>query len=62
MINEIDSSAPTALQAVKLLAMYLSFPENKVGILFSFGSDFGSDFGFCVHSLLRMLLFVLSSR
>ncbi|KMZ68582.1 Coatomer subunit epsilon-1 [Zostera marina] len=29
VINEIDSSAPTALQAVKLLAMYLSFPENK---------------------------------
>lgn len=29
VINEIDSSAPTGLQAVKLLAMYLSFPENK---------------------------------
>ncbi|CAL9773842.1 unnamed protein product [Musa acuminata subsp. burmannicoides] len=30
VINEIDSSAPTALQAVKLLAVYLS--ENKAAI------------------------------
>ncbi|RWR72112.1 coatomer subunit epsilon-1-like protein isoform X1 [Cinnamomum micranthum f. kanehirae] len=29
VINEIDSSAPTPLQAVKLLAIYLSGPENK---------------------------------
>lgn len=33
VINEIDSSAPTPLQAVKLLAIYLSGPENKVGIV-----------------------------
>ncbi|KAF7150918.1 hypothetical protein RHSIM_Rhsim02G0165800 [Rhododendron simsii] len=29
VINEIDSSAATPLQAVKLLAMYLSSPTNK---------------------------------
>ncbi|KAL5704333.1 hypothetical protein ACHQM5_022776 [Ranunculus cassubicifolius] len=29
VINEIDSSQPTSLQAVKLLALYLSGPENK---------------------------------
>ncbi|KAK4488036.1 hypothetical protein RD792_003777 [Penstemon davidsonii] len=29
VINEIDSSAATPLQAVKLLALYLSAPENK---------------------------------
>lgn len=30
MINEIDESAATPLQAVKLLAMYLASPANKV--------------------------------
>ena len=30
MINEIDDSAATPLQAVKLLALYLSSPANKV--------------------------------
>lgn len=30
VISEIDNSAPTPLQAVKLLALYLSSPENKV--------------------------------
>lgn len=30
VIGEIDESAATPLQAVKLLAMYLSSPENKV--------------------------------
>ena len=30
MINEIDSSASTPLQAVKLLALYLSNPHDKV--------------------------------
>ncbi|KAF8408576.1 hypothetical protein HHK36_004639 [Tetracentron sinense] len=29
VINEIDSSAPTSLQALKLLALYLIGPENK---------------------------------
>ncbi|XP_065847555.1 coatomer subunit epsilon-1 [Euphorbia lathyris] len=29
VINEIDDSAPTPLQAVKLLALYLSSPETK---------------------------------
>lgn len=33
VINEIDSSAATPLQAVKLLALYLSGPENKVNFL-----------------------------
>lgn len=30
VISEIDDSAATALQAVKLLALYLSSPVNKV--------------------------------
>ena len=30
VISEIDESAATPLQAVKLLAMYLSTPQNKV--------------------------------
>ena len=30
VVHEIDASAPTPLQAVKLLALYLSSPENKV--------------------------------
>ncbi|KAM4101496.1 hypothetical protein ACB094_05G148000 [Castanea mollissima] len=29
VVHEIDASAPTPLQAVKLLALYLSSPENK---------------------------------
>ncbi|XP_016483274.1 coatomer subunit epsilon-1 [Nicotiana tabacum] len=29
VINEIDASAPTPLQAVKLLALYLASPDNK---------------------------------
>ncbi|XP_069149637.1 coatomer subunit epsilon-1 [Solanum lycopersicum] len=29
VINEIDASAPTPLQAVKLLALYLASPNNK---------------------------------
>lgn len=34
MINEIDSSAATPLQAVKLLALYLASPGNKVTVCF----------------------------
>nr|GFC00359.1 coatomer subunit epsilon-1-like [Tanacetum cinerariifolium] len=30
VVNEIDSSAATPLQAVKLLALYLLSPDNKV--------------------------------
>lgn len=30
VIHEIDDAAATPLQAVKLLALYLSSPENKV--------------------------------
>lgn len=40
VINEIDDSAATPLQAVKLLALYLSSPDNKV---FFLSSDIGSD-------------------
>lgn len=36
MINEIDESAATPLQAVKLLAMYLASPANKVISFFNF--------------------------
>ena len=35
VVHEIDASAPTPLQAVKLLALYLSSPENKVPPLIS---------------------------
>ena len=35
MISEIDSSAATPLQAVKLLALYLSSPNNKVSFFAS---------------------------
>ncbi|CAM8955181.1 unnamed protein product [Rhodiola kirilowii] len=34
VINEIDSFAPTPLQAVKLLALYLSSPDSKVSCSF----------------------------
>ncbi|KVG69397.1 Coatomer, epsilon subunit [Cynara cardunculus var. scolymus] len=41
VIDEIDSSATTPLQAVKLLALYLSIPEKKVGfLLINFVSSF----------------------
>lgn len=40
VINEIDDSAATPLQAVKLLAMYLANPSNKV--VFSSFSCFDS--------------------
>ncbi|XP_023758144.1 coatomer subunit epsilon-1 [Lactuca sativa] len=35
VINEVDSSAATPLQAVKLLALYLSSPDNKESIISS---------------------------
>ncbi|XP_051128992.1 coatomer subunit epsilon-1-like [Andrographis paniculata] len=35
VINEVDSSAATPLQAVKLLAEYLSGPENKENVISS---------------------------
>ncbi|KAI4343118.1 hypothetical protein MLD38_027656 [Melastoma candidum] len=35
VINEIDDSAPTALQAVKLLATYLSSPDSKESVISS---------------------------
>jgi coatomer protein complex subunit epsilon len=44
VISEIDSSAATPLQAVKLLALYLSSPDNKV--LFFSSSEFRSCFLF----------------
>lgn len=36
VINEIDESAATPLQAVKLLALYLASPANKVKFWFQF--------------------------
>jgi coatomer protein complex subunit epsilon len=36
VINEVDSSAATPLQAVKLLALYLFSPENKENVISSF--------------------------
>lgn len=44
VVSEIDSSAATPLQAVKLLALYLSSPDNKV--LFFSSSEFRSCFLF----------------
>ncbi|XP_078150417.1 coatomer subunit epsilon-2-like [Carex rostrata] len=41
VINEIDSNAPTALQAVKLLALYLSGPENKESVISSLNELLG---------------------
>ncbi|PKI75239.1 coatomer subunit epsilon-1 [Punica granatum] len=35
VINEIDDSAPTPLQGVKLLALYLSSPDNKESVISS---------------------------
>ncbi|KAL8192246.1 hypothetical protein R6Q57_027913 [Mikania cordata] len=35
VINEVDSSAPTPLQAVKLLALYLFSPDNKENVISS---------------------------
>ncbi|XP_030471323.1 coatomer subunit epsilon-1 [Syzygium oleosum] len=35
VINEIDASAATPLQAVKLLALYLSSPDNKEAVISS---------------------------
>ncbi|EYU19071.1 hypothetical protein ABFS82_13G185600 [Erythranthe guttata] len=41
VINEIDSSAATPLQAVKLLALYLSGPENKEAAISSLNEWLG---------------------
>ncbi|KAF3339028.1 coatomer subunit epsilon-1 [Carex littledalei] len=41
VLNEIDSNAPTALQAVKLLALYLSGPENKESVISSLNELLG---------------------
>ncbi|KAH7838116.1 hypothetical protein Vadar_022279 [Vaccinium darrowii] len=54
VINEIDSSAPTALQAVKLLALYLSSPDNKETTISSLQEWLG-DPAIGNNSILRLI-------
>ncbi|XP_077253448.1 coatomer subunit epsilon-1-like [Tasmannia lanceolata] len=54
VINEIDPSAPTALQAVKLLAMYLSSPENKESTISSL-QEWLSDAAIGNNPVLRLI-------
>ncbi|XP_058072206.1 coatomer subunit epsilon-1-like [Magnolia sinica] len=54
VINEIDSSAPTALQAVKLLAMYLSGPGNKEAAIASL-QEWLSDAAIGNNPVLRLI-------
>ncbi|KAK1303170.1 Coatomer subunit epsilon-1 [Acorus calamus] len=54
VINEIDSSAPTPLQAVKLLAIYLSGPENKESALSSLKEWLG-DVAIANNPVLRLI-------
>ncbi|KAL5977626.1 Coatomer subunit epsilon [Asimina triloba] len=54
VINEIDSSAPTALQAVKLLAMYLSEPGGKEAAVASL-REWLSDSAIASNPILRLI-------
>lgn len=54
VLDEIDSSAPTALQAVKLLALYLSGPENKESTISSL-REWLSDAGIGNNPVLRLI-------
>ncbi|KAJ4981036.1 hypothetical protein NE237_031873 [Protea cynaroides] len=54
VINEIDPSAPTPLQAVKLLALYLSGPENKESAISSL-QEWLSDPAVGSNSVLRLI-------
>ncbi|KAK9133832.1 hypothetical protein Scep_013360 [Stephania cephalantha] len=54
VINEIDSSAPTPLQAVKLLALYLSSPDNKESAISSL-KEWLSDAAIGSNPVLRLI-------
>ncbi|KAK9152242.1 hypothetical protein Syun_010551 [Stephania yunnanensis] len=54
VINEIDSSAPTPLQAVKLLALYLSSPDNKESAISSL-KEWLSDAAIGINPVLRLI-------
>ncbi|KAK9156181.1 hypothetical protein Sjap_003661 [Stephania japonica] len=54
VINEIDSSAPTPLQAVKLLALYLSSADNKESAIASL-KEWLSDAAIGSNPVLRLV-------
>ncbi|KAK2989644.1 hypothetical protein RJ640_009687 [Escallonia rubra] len=54
VINEIDSTAATALQAVKLLALYLSSPENKEATIASL-QEYLSDPAYGSNPIVRLI-------
>ncbi|KAF9608413.1 hypothetical protein IFM89_009779 [Coptis chinensis] len=54
VIGEIDSSKPTALQAVKLLALYLHRPENKETVITSL-KEWLSDAAIGSNPVLRLI-------
>ncbi|KAK2648976.1 hypothetical protein Ddye_016465 [Dipteronia dyeriana] len=54
VINEIDDSAATALQAVKLLALYLSSPDNKESTISSI-KEWLADSAIGNNSTLRLI-------
>ncbi|KAJ9140912.1 hypothetical protein P3X46_031503 [Hevea brasiliensis] len=54
VINEIDNSAATPLQAVKLLAMYLSGPANKESIISSL-KEWLADSAIGNNAILRLI-------
>ncbi|KAF6136579.1 hypothetical protein GIB67_016035 [Kingdonia uniflora] len=54
VINEISESAPTPLQAVKLLALYLNDRENKVAVLSSL-QELLSDAAIGNNPILRLI-------
>lgn len=54
VINEINDSAPTSLQAVKLLALYLSSPERKESTISSL-KDWLADPAIANNATLRLI-------
>ncbi|KAJ4801928.1 Coatomer protein epsilon subunit family protein [Rhynchospora pubera] len=54
VINEIHSSAPTPLQAVKLLALYLSTPHHKESVISSL-KDLLADAALATNPTLRLI-------
>ncbi|CAL1361433.1 unnamed protein product [Linum trigynum] len=54
VISEIDESAATPLQAVKLLALYLSSPENKQSVISSL-KEWLADSAIGSNAILRLI-------
>ncbi|KAF9673126.1 hypothetical protein SADUNF_Sadunf11G0116200 [Salix dunnii] len=54
VINEIDAAAATPLQAVKLLALYLSSPENKESTILSL-KEWLADSAIANNAILRLI-------